>query len=401
MENNRLPIAIIGAGPMGLVAAAQLLAKGATVLIVEAGATAGASIEQWQHVKMFSPWQCNIDTVAAKLLQDNGWAPPPQNDYPTGRELLDKFVLPLAQLEQIKHHLQLNTRVLAVSRVGHDVMKTDGRSSSAFLLRVAGPSGESNLLASAVIDASGTFLSPNWMGANGIPALGEREYAAHIAYGIPHVLGSARCRYANKRVLVVGSGHSAFNALQDLVQLSQDAPQTRVLWAIRGNSPERILAGGENDSLQERGNLVIKIRRMLDSGAIELYTNVAIEQITGSDNALVVTTNEQTLPAVDELIVATGFRPDMSLLAELRVDLDPATQSPSLLAPLIDPNQHSCGSVKTHGAAELAHPEQDLFIVGMKSYGRAPTFLLKTGYEQIRSVVAALTDHRDMNQKDE
>ena len=97
---------------------------------------------------------------------------------------------------------------------------------------------------------------------------------------------------------------------------------------------------------------------------------------------------------VDEIVVATGGRPNVAMLRELRLDLDLATESTKALGPLIDPNHHSCGSVRPHGAAELAHPEQDFYVVGMKSYGRAPTFLLPTGYEQARSVVAALAgDH--------
>jgi thioredoxin reductase len=395
MESTRLPVAIIGAGPVGLAAAAHLLARGITPLILEAGPETGASIEEWAHVKMFSPWQFNVDKEAAKLLLANGWTPPPDNEYPTGRELLDRFVRPLADLEQIKRHLQLNTRVLAVARVGQDVMKTQGRSAAPFLLRVAGPTGEQDVLASAVIDASGTYLTPNWMGAHGIPALGEIEHAAHIAYGIPQVQGRAQSRYANKRVLVVGGGHSAFNALQDLVRLIQQAPQTKVLWAIRGNSLERILGGGANDQLEERGKLGLKIRQLLNDGVIELFKNVAIDRVAGNGQGLVVKAGEQILPPVDELIVATGFRPDLSLLAELRIALDPATQSPVLLAPMIDPNEHSCGTVRPHGAVELAHPEEGLFIVGMKSYGRAPTFLLMTGYEQVRSVVAALAGDWD------
>ncbi|MBE8589594.1 NAD(P)-binding domain-containing protein [Pseudomonas sp. MAFF 301449] len=390
MDNTHLPVAIIGAGPVGLAAAAHLLARGLTPLILEAGSKAGASIEEWAHVKMFSPWQFNVDKEAAQLLLADGWIPPPENEYPTGRELLDRFVRPLADLEQIKRHLQLNTRVLAVTRVGQDVMKTQGRSASPFLLRVIGPSGERDVLASAVIDASGTYLTPNWMGTHGIPALGEIEHAANIAYGIPEVLGRGRSRYANQRVLVVGGGHSAFNALQDLVRLIQEAPQTTVLWAIRGNSLDRILGGGANDQLEERGKLGLKIRQLLNDGVIELFKNVAIDQVTSSGQGLVVKAGEKLLPPMDELIVATGFRPDMSLLAELRIALDPATQSAVLLAPMIDPNEHSCGTVRPHGAVELAHPEEGLFIVGMKSYGRAPTFLLMTGYEQVRSVVAAL-----------
>ena len=395
MENNHLPVAIIGAGPVGLAAAAHLLARGITPLILEAGQKVGSSIEEWANVKMFSPWQFNVDKEAAKLLLADGWTPPPENQYPTGRELLDRFVRPLAGLKQIKRHLQLNTRVLAVTRVGQDLMKTQGRSAAPFLLRVSGPTGEKDVLASAVIDASGTYLTPNWMGAHGIPALGEIEHSAHIAYGIPEVLSRARNRYANKRVLVVGGGHSAFNALQDLVRLIQEAPQTKVLWAIRGNSLERILGGGANDQLEERGKLGLTIRQLLNDGVIELFKNVAIDQVSGNGHGLVVKAGDQILPPVDEIIVATGFRPDMSLLAELRVALDPATQSSVLLAPMIDPNEHSCGTVRPHGAVELAHPEEGLFIVGMKSYGRAPTFLLMTGYEQVRSVVAALAGDWD------
>lgn len=395
MENNHLPVAIIGAGPVGLAAAAHLLARGLTPLILEAGPEAGASIEEWVHVKMFSPWEFNVDKEAAKLLLADGWTPPPENDYPTGRELLDRFVRPLADFEQIKRRLQLNTRVLAVTRAGQDVMKTQGRSAAPFLLRVAAPAGEQDVLASAVIDASGTYLTPNWMGTHGIPALGEIEHAAHIAYGIPEVLGRARNRYANKSVLVVGGGHSAFNALQDLVRLIQEAPQTKVLWATRGNSLERILGGGANDQLEERGKLGLKIRQLLNDGVIELFKNVAIDQVVDNGQGLVVRAGDQILPPVDQIIVATGFRPDMSLLAELRIALDPATQSAVLLAPMIDPNEHSCGTVRPHGAIELAHPEEGLFIVGMKSYGRAPTFLLMTGYEQVRSVVAALAGDWD------
>ena len=93
-------------------------------------------------------------------------------------------------------------------------------------------------------------------------------------------------------------------------------------------------------------------------------------------------------------VVLTGFRPDLSFLSEMRLDLDPVLQAPVRLAAEIDPNMHSCGSVRPHGAAELAHPEPDLYLVGMKSYGRAPTFLAMTGYEQVRSVAAELTgDH--------
>lgn len=393
MNQTTHPVVIIGAGPIGLAAAAHLLSRGLTPMILEAGTKAGSSINQWRHIKMFSPWSFNIDKEAALLLTANGWMAPQPDVYPTGQELLDQYLEPLSKLPQIKPCLHLNSRVLAVSKAEHDVMKTQGRNGSPFLLRVSGPDGERDVLASSVIDASGTYTTPNWMGANGVPALGEQQSHEHITYGIPDVLGSARKRYSGRRVLVVGGGHSAFNALQDLVTLAYTAPDTRVLWAVRGTSLGCMLAGGENDQLEQRGKLVLKVRQLLDDGAIELYQGIRINNIIRSSEGLVVQGKEQALPPIDEIIVATGFRPNLQLLSELRLALDPATGSPVKLAPLIDPNEHSCGSVPAHGAEELAHPDKNVFIVGMKSYGRAPTFLMKTGYEQLRSVTDALTEN--------
>jgi hypothetical protein len=97
----------------------------------------------------------------------------------------------------------------------------------------------------------------------------------------------------------------------------------------------------------------------------------------------------------DELIVATGFRPDLSFVRELRTALDPALECPPILAPLIDPNLHSCGTVRPHGARELSQPEPDFYFAGMKSYGRAPTFLMMTGYEQVRSITADIAGDKE------
>jgi len=386
MSQSDLPIVIIGAGPVGLAAAAHALARGMNPLIFEAGSQAGESISQWAHVNMFSPWEYNVDKEAAKLLSATGWQAPDSDKYPTGRELLDHYLLPLAELPVIKERLHLNSRVTAVTKVGADVQKTKGRESAAFLVRVKRPKGEQDIQARAVIDASGTYETPNWMGASGIPALGELNAKAHIAYGIPDVSGNARDCYLGRRVLVVGGGHSAFNALQDLVQL----PGTQVSWAIRGHSLDKVLGGGANDKLAERGSLGLRIRALLEQGKISLHQDISISQVDTTEQGLVVHSNGQALPEVDEIIVATGFRPNLQLLGELRLAIDPATQSPVQLAPLIDPNEHSCGTVRPHGIDELSHPDEGIFVVGMKSYGRAPTFLMITGYEQVRSIMAGL-----------
>jgi len=390
MRINDHPVAIIGAGPVGLSAAAHLLDRGIPFVVFEAGYQSGASLNQWGHVRMFSPWGYNIDKKAGELLAQSGWVAPPSDAYPTGRELLAQYLQPLSELAPIKRCLKTHHRVMAVSRVGHDVMRSQDRAAAPFLLRVSGPDGERDVRARAVIDASGTWNTPNWMGAHGIPALGEERFAAQIAYGIPDILGDARQRYANRRVLVIGGGHSAFNALQDLVELASIEPGTRVYWAIRGASTDRLFGGGENDQLEERGRLGTTVKKLLDEGRIVLFTGVDVDRVSDSDEGLTVHSGVKALAPVDEIVVATGFRPDLRLMAELRLELDPATQSPIRLAPMIDPNVHSCGTVRPHGASELGHPDEGVFVVGMKSYGRAPTFLMLTGYEQVRSVVAAL-----------
>jgi thioredoxin reductase len=388
--NQSLPTVVIGAGPVGLAAAVHLVARGHRPIVLEAGARVGASMRAWGHVRMFSPWKYNIDSAARALLLDARWSPPADEEaFPTGNELVDGYLEPLARLPQIAAGLRLKTRVVAVSRLGADKMKTVDRASRPFVVRIKGPGGDERLLAAAVIDASGTYQSPNPLGADGLPALGERALAHRIAYGVPDILGKDRETYADKHVLVVGSGHSAFNALLDLEALSWKAAETRITWAIRREAPE--LGGGGRDELSARGALGQAVQRLLDTGRITIKTGFSIESIEYAEAKLAVHGPSDSIDGVDEIIATTGFRPDLSFLRELRLALDAIVESPTVLAPLIDPNLHSCGTVPPHGAYELAHPEEPrFFVVGMKSYGRAPTFLMLTGYEQVRSVVALL-----------
>jgi thioredoxin reductase len=392
MKTDQLPIAIIGAGPIGLAAAAHLVRKGETPIVFEAGSSAGAAVLQWGHVRLFSPWRYLIDREAATLLETEGWSAPDHEGYPTGRELVERYLIPLASVPQVKPHLCLETRVVAVSRQGVDKMKTPGREQAPFVLRLQTVNGdEQDVLARAVIDASGTYETPNPLGAHGIPARGERALGRHIFYGIPDILGTQRERYAGRRVLVVGSGHSAQNALLELAALAQEHPATRLLWAIRRTDLHQLFGGGEHDALPARGELGRRMHALVESGQVRLFTNVHIQALHQTDKGIIIAGEEERLGPVNEIIATTGFRPDLSLVRELRLALDTSLESPVALAPLIDPNVHSCGTVPPHGVEELSHPEEHFYIVGMKSYGRAPTFLTLTGYEQVRSIVAALT----------
>ncbi len=390
--DDRLPVAVIGAGPIGLAAAAQLVTKGEKLLVLESGETVGASIREWAHVRLFSPWKYLVDPAARAMLEATGWTTPDGDVLPTGGELVAGLLEPLAALPEIAPHVRLGQRVLAVTRRGYDKVKTTGRDETPFELVVSKPDGSTErLLARAVIDASGTWRSPNPMGAGGVAAVGEGEAAARTVYGIPDALGRDRARYAGKRVLVVGSGHSAFNALLDLASLRREAPATEIVWAIRRTDVGLMFGGGRKDALEARGALGARMSDLVEAGIVRLEYGVRITRVSSSPEGIVVESdNGKRVGPVDEIVVATGFRPDLSLARELRLKLDPWLEAPEQLAPLIDPNVHSCGTVYPHGAAELAHPEKDYYVVGMKSYGRAPTFLLLTGYEQVRSVVCAL-----------
>ena len=287
--------------------------------------------------------------------------------------------------------MKLGSRVSAVTRHGHDKVSNEGREASAFVVCYEDAAGEHRLLARAVIDASGTWSQPNPIGLDGLPVVGERQAASRIAYGIPDVIGAARQEYAGKRVLVIGGGHSAINVALALMELREGAPSTEIFWALRHVSVDRLLGGGLNDQLPERGALGLAAKQAMEDGRLSMLTGFAVETIRLDDDGVRVQATRSGQPFsldVDRIVVTTGFRPDLSFLSELRIALDPTVEAPPALAPLIDPNFHSCGTVPPHGIEELRHPEPGFTIVGMKSYGRAPTFLMLTGYEQVRSVVA-------------
>ncbi|MCK1708101.1 MULTISPECIES: NAD(P)-binding domain-containing protein [unclassified Bradyrhizobium] len=384
-------VAIIGAGPVGLAAAAHVLERGMSPIVLEAGPEAGHAVRQWQHVQLFSPWEYNVDKAAARLLAPTGWNSPDPQSYPTGGELLERYLTPLATRTPLRETIRTSSRVTAISRVGFDKAKTKGREQALFEIRYQNGKGPEVLRADAVIDVSGTWFSPNPAGGNGLPAIGEQERADRVAYGMPDVRGADRARYAGKIVAVLGAGHSAVGTLIELVHLADEVPGTQPIWLLRGADPVKAFGGGRNDKLAARGELGSAFAALVAAGKIRVETKFAVSLLSQSEGRLRLAAGSccgARSVIVDELIVATGFRPDFSFLSELRLRLDPAIDAPVALAPLIDPNEHSCGTVRPHGARELAHDEPGFYLAGMKSYGRAPTFLMITGYEQVRSIAA-------------
>ncbi|WP_402463221.1 FAD-dependent oxidoreductase [Isoptericola aurantiacus] len=398
------PVVVIGAGPVGLAAAAHLLERGLEPLVLEAGPGPGAAVADWGHVRLFSPWRYCLDAAARHLLESTGtWQVPDLDALPTGADLVRDYLTPLAGTLAVRDRVRYGTRVTAVARDGADRTRSLGRERRGWLVRTESDAGTRDLRAAAVVDASGTYGQPNPLGGSGLPALGEADAAPHLAGPLPDVLGRDRERFAGRRVLVVGMGHSAANTLLALTRLAEDAPGTRIVWAIRGGSPRRLFGGGADDELPARGLLGTRLREAVDAGRLDLWTRVGIERldvvgggvrVTGFGRAPGARTEGPFDVDVAVVSAATGFRPDLEMLREVRLDLDPVVEAPARLAPLIDPNLHSCGTVEPHGEAVLAHPDTGFYLAGMKSYGRAPTFLLATGYEQVRSIAAALAGDR-------
>lgn len=399
MLNTNLPVAVIGAGPIGLAAAAHLIQRHIPVKVFEAGDGVAPNLRDWGHVRLFSIWEQCIDEAAAALLNRSGWRAPVSQDLPTGNDLVERYLQPLSDLPEMRGMIETRAEVVRVTRRGLDRVSMRDRAGQPFVITVRDGSGEfRDVHARAVIDTSGTWQTPNPIGADGWPVSGERENADLIHYGIPDISGSQRGYFSGKRTLVLGGGHSAANALLDLALLAGQEPGTSMTWAIRGTSLAKVFGGGAADQLPARGVLGDRLRALTETGRLGIEMSFATSRIVRDGDLLSVEGMVEGVPRVigpyDRIVVATGQRPDFSFARELQLDLHPIVESTRELGPLIDPNEHSCGTVPPHGWRELAHTEPGYFVAGIKSYGRAPTFLLLTGYEQVRSIVAHLAgDH--------
>ncbi|MFD7298348.1 FAD-dependent oxidoreductase [Streptomyces sp. NPDC059897] len=394
-----LPVVVIGAGPVGLAAAAHLVEQGLEPLVLEAGPQAGAAVREWAHVRLFSTWGEVVDPAAEKLLAPTGWTRPDPDTYPSGGDWANDYLQPLA--DALGDRVRTGATVTGVSRSGRDRVVDADREAQPFVVHITYADGrEEPLFARAVIDASGTWATPSPAGGSGLPALGEKAAADRITYRVPDLDDPAvRARYAGRRTAIIGSGASAFTALAHLADLAKadDGADTKGVWILRRGISGSTFGGGEADELPARGALGLAAKAAVDDGHADAVTGFRTEAIERDANGrpVLVAEDGRRLDPVDEVIVLTGFRPDLSFLSEIRLHLDARLEAPVELAPLIDPNQHSCGTVYPHGHRELSHPEQAVYLVGMKSYGRAPTFLAMTGYEQVRSVAAALAGDID------
>lgn len=384
-----IPVVIVGAGPQGLAAAAHLVERSEDVIVVERGRAPASAVSEWGHVRLFSAWPELTDAAARRLLEPTGWSAP-ASGYPTGAEWVSDYLAPLAR--SLDDRIRYATTVTGVARQGRDKVVDAGRRSQPFVVHTVDADGlESRILARAVIDASGTWGLPNPAGADGFPAIGETAAADLISYRIPADVSAL----AGSHTVIVGAGHSATHAVLRLSELARRSPGTHVTWLLRRGSAANVFGGGLGDELPERAALGSRARRVIDDGVVDLVTGFRVAEFRRTGAGLTIVAEDgREVTDVGRVFALTGFRPDTGMLRELRIDLDPALEAVAGIASEIDPNIHSCGSVAATGARQLAQPEHGLFIVGAKSYGRAPTFLALTGYEQVRSVAAHLAgDH--------
>lgn len=394
----RNTLAVIGAGPIGLEAAAAALDQGFDVHVFERGEI-GAHPIAWGHVRMFTPWKMNVGPHSRARLEATGWTAPDPAAFPTGAELAEHYLRPLAALPDLKPRLHTHAQVVHASRRG--ALKGDegpARRDRPFRLLVRDAGGrESFLHAFALIDASGVYGQPNWAGDGGIPARQELYLSPQMSYHLEDVLGERRERHAGKRTLVIGAGASAATTIAALAQLADEVPGTSAVWVTRG-AADTVCAGVASDPLPERAALCARARVLAAGGhsAIAHVGGAAVEGFEFNSATHRYRVNlrvgEQTRnEEADLVIVQTGFGPDNSLYRELQVhECWTSRGTMKLAVALSESGASDCLDAPVFGADQLAHPEPDFYILGHKSYGRNPNFLLATGYAQVGEVIAQL-----------
>jgi len=382
-----MTLAIIGAGPIGLEAALAARQRGYRIQVYERGDVA-ESVRRWGHIRMFSPFAMNASEAGVSLLRQTGRQLPPSDALLTGSDYADAYLAPLAeQFEEI----QIRTRVKALAREGagkRDKIGEPSRADTPFRLLVEREGVERYDSADLIFDCSGTFLNPNPLGDAGLPALGETALQAAIGYG-PSAAGDLDA-LAGKRVLVAGGGHSAANAIVALADLRRRHPQTAVTWVVKkpGKEPLRRVP---RDPLAERDRIVAAANAAAASRALTLRDGATLHSLASTDQGIEVTLNPSVpgRPLIaDRILGLTGFRPDTTLSRELHVQNCWATEGTyPLAASLLGETGGDCLAVAGVGAETLRHPEPGYFVLGMKSYGRTPDFLIRTGLEQIASLL--------------
>lgn len=398
MVKSRPHIAILGAGPTGLEAALAAVDGGYPFTLYEAGDGVAADVRRWGHVRLFTPWSLDVSPRMRRHLLQAGIEVPDTDECPSGAELVAGLFEPLAALPTVASSLRTGTRVLEIGRDGlvkNDEVGTGRRAEHRFRLLVAAPDGdECTASADVVLDCTGSYGNPNATGNGGIAAPGERQLDGLIRRHIPDFAAEAE-DWGGTTVLLVGAGHSAQTAAADLAELAETHPGTRVFWVLRGDAsgfrPESA------DPLPARAQLLARAAELAGgaSPAVEARRGVVVDSLARHDGRIRATLRyqggETTALDVDRVLSLTGYVGDDRLYRQLQVHECYATSGPmKLAAALLGAANDDCLTQESHGADTLVNPEPGFFILGCKSYGRNPTFLMRVGWEQVEEVFGLL-----------
>ena len=392
-------LAILGAGPIGLEAGLHARQHKLPFTIYERGQP-GDYLRRWGHVRLFSPFGMNVTPLGrqAVLAGRAADALPADDAYLTGREHVEHYLAPLAEV--LKPNLRTEMRVLSVGRRGY--LKSEGvgdpaRARQPFLLLVRDKAGERVEEADVVLDCTGTYGQHRWLGPGGIPAVGELPAEASISYWLDDLLGDRRKDYAGRSILVVGSGYSAATTACNLAQIADKDNATWITWVARGphSQPLRRIP---NDPLRERDRLAQRANNLATrtDDNVEFHPQTVVEAIEplGPDKGFRVQARkagEKRSWEVDRIIANVGYTPDTALTRELHVHECYASLGPmALAAALMGTKGGDCLKQTSPGPETLRAPEPNFYVLGAKSYGRNPLFLMRLGFEQVRDVFALI-----------
>ena len=408
MQSRTTRCAVLGAGPVGLEAALYTAALGMDVTVYERGEEIAANVRDWGHVTMFSPFGMNYSPLGAALLTEAGHSFPQDGAYQSGAEYVENYLRPLAGLPLLAGRIRLGARVVSVGKDGlakGDLIGQKTRLERPFRLLVQRSDGTEWIShTDVVLDCTGMYDNPNWLGNGGIPALGERALRERISYRLPDILGAERESYAGKTTLLAGDGHSATTTLLKLLKLAREEPGTRVVW-LTNHDRTPCLPVIPRDPLPRRAALVEKANRAAAEGDPNLVriSGGLVEEIRETPNGefrVCIGTKPPREVAVDRIVANVGYSPDNSLYRELQVHECYASRGPMNLAAALlaaGGDGDDCLAVPPLGAATLQNPEPGFFILGSKSYGKGFNFLLKTGLEQIRDVFTLIHGQSELN----
>jgi thioredoxin reductase len=426
-------VAILGGGPIGVEAALYGACAGFDVSLFERGHIA-QNVREWGHVQVFTEWQRNRSPLAMKLLREQGAVLPAGETYSSGHELAD-YIQTLSKLAPLENRIFPFTQVRAITRdacLKSDFIGDARRADFPFRLLLCDARGERSELFDAVLDATGVYCTPNWMGSGGAPCAGEADCKNHIDYKLPDVLGKERARFAGRSTLVVGSGHSAASTLLSVADLMDEFPTTKLIWIMRRDvpphgAPYTIV---DEETSATRAKLHRLVNALVEHPRVTFLPRTTIEKVAhdGRNFHVEIKTRSETRfqtfkLEVDNIAAHVGFRADPRLWDELPIDIYPPTGAPRALGEALHAQNQRIGVGLSTGYAEkkpraegtekiekpppgnapdrwsflvddpqLLHTgEPNFFVIGIKSYGRDAGFLMHNGFRQVRDAYKLLS----------